>query len=332
MDSRNNSAYEGDPKTPLQQDPYIYVGPGDLEEKGDKFLSLAINTNQYGRTFQDRSYVFTIKKLPSVSADASTQLDTPEVDWDTMEANLRAGGRIYNVNVRGKRGNIVQTFPSVEYDFVPNALALGTKDMIHFQWTGSDYNPRRGCNNGEGGPPDTNSYSTDANAGNNPRADRSNVVFTETLSSNTPRDYTGYDQETTTLSHDEKVSTAQNAILANVPCYDSNVDDDATKSQCYDIVNRLMFLNQQLDGGSLVLRAGKGCLTVSELNEIAETNRDVAEHHPLNCAKLNAKPYPYYDAGIMFLKKSGLFSFFSSRNNNFSNRALDGFGMRRIYV
>ena len=151
VDSRNNSATEGDPNTPLQQDPYIYVGPGDLEEKGDKFLSLAVNTNQYGRTFQDRSYVFTIRKLPAANANASTQLDTPEVDWTTMQANLRAGGRIYNVNVRGKRGNIVQTFPSVEYDFVPNALALGTKDMIHFQWTGSDYNPRRGCNNGEGG-------------------------------------------------------------------------------------------------------------------------------------------------------------------------------------
>ena len=139
---------QGDPNTPLQQDPYIYVGPGDLEEKGDKFLSLAVNTNQYGRTFQDRSYVFTIRKLPAANANASTQLDTPEVDWTTMQANLRAGGRINNVNVRGKRGNIVQTFPSVEYDFVPNALALGTKDMIHFQWTGSDYNPRRGCNNG----------------------------------------------------------------------------------------------------------------------------------------------------------------------------------------
>lgn len=59
-----------------------------------------------------------------------------------MKANLAAGGKIYNVNVRGKRGNIVQVYPSVEYDFVPNMLALSTSDMIHFQWTGSDYNPR----------------------------------------------------------------------------------------------------------------------------------------------------------------------------------------------
>jgi len=59
-----------------------------------------------------------------------------------MKANLAAGGKIYNVNVRGKRGNIVQVYPSVEYDFVPNMLALSNSDMIHFQWTGSDYNPR----------------------------------------------------------------------------------------------------------------------------------------------------------------------------------------------
>ena len=111
VDSKNNSAYEGDPVTPLSQDPYAQVGPGDLEEKGEKFLSMAINTNQYGRTFQDRSYVFSIKKRPTENAPASTKLDTPEIDYDAMQANLNAGGRIFNVNVRGKRGNIVQTFP-----------------------------------------------------------------------------------------------------------------------------------------------------------------------------------------------------------------------------
>jgi hypothetical protein len=35
---------------------------------------------------------------------------------------------------------------------------------------------------------------------------------------------------------------------------------------------------------------------------------------------MNAKPYPYFDGGIMFMRKSGWFPFFSSRNNNFSNR------------
>ena len=95
-------------KSPVEQNPAVDIGARNIP------MRLAINTAQYGRTFQDRSHMFYLEKRPATIRDE----------------------RLFNVQVRGKRGNIVQTYPAVEYDFFPTNLKMKTSDLVHFQWTG----------------------------------------------------------------------------------------------------------------------------------------------------------------------------------------------------
>lgn len=67
----------------IQQNPAVDIGATSP-------LKLAINTAQYGRTFQDRSHII--------------QLSSRLTEGVSLDKN------IYNLNIRGKRGNIVQVF------------------------------------------------------------------------------------------------------------------------------------------------------------------------------------------------------------------------------
>eukprot|EP00743_Colponemidia_sp_Colp-15_P002371 GILK01002570.1.p1 GENE.GILK01002570.1~~GILK01002570.1.p1 ORF type:complete len:797 (+),score=95.76 GILK01002570.1:97-2391(+) len=248
---------------PLFDRPYVDFGLGNDSAK----LSLAINTNQNGRTFQDRSYVFAIKAAP-------------------------VGGTIYNLNVRGKRGNIVQAYPAVEYDFVPNELTVTKGDYVHFQWANSDFNVGRQPNNGEG----------------QQNSDRHNIVEIPNRNTNFPLQLSKM-----SMLPSDKVATF--ALLQQDSILKSRTPDLCINSgpNALDPVN-----TDNLNALCTGLVSGEGCdlgFTVAgRANEQAS---------PRNCGKLNAGD-TYFDGGLVQVSNVGTFHYMSTRNNNFSNRSQKG--------
>lgn len=69
--------------SPIDDNPYV-----DAEDRSA--LRLNINTNQTGRTFEDHSHIFKLLSRP---------------------AEIKSN-KIFNVNVRGNRGNILEMYPA----------------------------------------------------------------------------------------------------------------------------------------------------------------------------------------------------------------------------
>jgi len=245
--SKDNNANNMESTTPPlpQGNPKADLG-GALSATGgtNSLLELAVNTNQYGRTFQDRTHVFGITSRP-----------------------LRIGTNknIYNLNVKGKRGNIVQTYPATEYDFHPVDLVVGKDDLVHVQWTGNDNTNNNGNNNGEG----TNNE------------DRHNIVQISNAGLDVPM--------AASEANMFDVDFEWNPESLTSPFGGSRSKDE--------LVKQFALVKQQ------------NCNT-GEQNNDQDAN---------NCEKLNAAAHTINLGLIRF--KPGNYTYMSSRNNNFSNRA-----------
>lgn len=185
------SQYNGD-DSPVEQDEAVIVpgaeeevnsgildgnaaGGGGSDQDGQtRTLQLALNTNQYGRIFEDRSMVFHLVDFDERADLARRRRLQTEKDVKLTEEGLReyeedlSCDTVHNLEVRGKRGNVVQSFPGVEHDFDPSPLVAETGDCIELTIHLTDNDPPN--NAGEGLP----------------GSGRANLALTETGDKNIP--------------------------------------------------------------------------------------------------------------------------------------------------
>jgi hypothetical protein len=276
--SRVNSSFNNNNgqgiRSPVQQNPNVDMGADN------QALRLAINTAQFGRTFQDRSHVFTIK---------------PRTNWMTTDYPR---AKLYNINVRGKRGNIVQTYPAVEYDFVPNALHIKQTDLVHFQWAGSNTH-----NNGN---PAGDGQAGDAGEGTR-GTDRHNVV--ELRSDN--------------FQHSFPTPYERTALFANIvaaePAHSDSINMIVDPNTVAPTEMQRSWALRMASGGfyshidktnpaAMYVRTGSTMSSVTPLTSATEKLQEL-----LNNARAS------YEGGVFNFAK-GHYNYMCTRNHNFSNR------------
>lgn len=273
-------------QSPVRQNPNVDIGTINTA------LRLAINTAQFGRTFQDRSHVLTIKARPSASNQRPTQSGIAGVAAQDFFTNKN----IVNLNVRGKRCNIVQCFPSVEYDFIPNQMDIPEGDIVHLQWTGSNTH-----NNGN---PAGDGQAGDAGEGTR-GTDRHNFVeFQNRVDTDFGASFPStWDQSTLFPNIRDAMSDEYRYYLEDRAQGNTNPKSWATVKQ--DMAVRA--------ATSGYLR-GYNPTTMEYEPSLTTGLGDVDDFNVL----LNNAPASF--PGILFKPSVGSYNYMCTRNNNFSNR------------
>ena len=243
-------------------------------------LQLQLNTAQLARTFQDRSHVFYIATRPAEFA----------------------GRTIYNLNVRGKRCNIVECYPAVEYDFVPSTLSINAStDLIHVQWTGSNTHNNGGGANDDGQDGDTGQGAEGT--------DRNNLIQLASYGSNFP---IAYDQ-----LQDNMMSRA-NCFSINGTVYGSSwagyQPQQSTGAMTSASVDCALFL---WSSGYYINKA-------TVLNAAPPTTDSLEDLVEMNNAPASLIGGVLLDYSMSGLTQPTTFPYLCTRNNAFSNRAQKG--------
>jgi len=253
--SQNQNIYEGI-VSPIEQNPLVDIGASGRP------LRLALNTNQYGRTFQDRTHVYELQARTAA-----------------MEGKI-----LHNLNVRGKRGNIVQVYPAVEYDFIPNRATISEDDLVHLQWTGSNTH-NNGPNGGDG-------QTGDAGEGRR-GTDRSNLVETLGEVENYPVPF-----ESSTIW-----AVAESLTKPAMTAQDLAVNIASSGFYCANTASNALGCNDNTrDPPGKYLRKTSG----TNINNL-----------------LDNAPASFFGHVLKF-KGNTTVSYMCSRNNNFSNRSQKG--------
>lgn len=275
---KTNSTHDYDPEggilSPIEENPEVDVG---FYVQG---LQLAINTAQTGRTFQDRSHTFLV-----CNRDSTT-------DWYNKD--------IINVNVRGKRGNIVQTFPATEYDFEPQHIEVSptSGQCFHFQWCGSNTH-----NNGAPGGDGQTGDDGEGTGG----TDRSNFVQMKAMDQSYPVTYDKFDDD-----DDDDFFNYIDCYHPLMPTVSVSKADAQLILGTAGFYKGVDYMYEQCDGG------------VHDEYDDDEDRSTCVVDELLNNVSAS------FRAGLICCLKPGLptsdgyekiFAFLSTRNNNFTNRS-----------
>ena len=248
------------------------IKDGNINIGSTNQVDITVNTNQFGRTFQDRSHTFWLRKLS-----------------DDLVAATTAGATIHNLGVRGKRCNIVQCYPAVEYDFAPTNLNIAQNDIVHMQWCGSlTHN-----NGGDGGDGEAGDAGEGAGG-----TDKYNLLQMKHFGDNYP----------VPMDKMAELGVAKYFGADNL-CYQANSGNKA--------------------GGlpaDLALLPELDCALRVATNGYFQDAGEVATKDALDVT-LDNTPAATFHGGVMITVKANVgtkYIYMQSRNNNFTNRGAKG--------